>query len=74
MKKSREVKPGRYCHYKGNIYDVLFLACHSETLEEYVVYRTIDKPYTYWIRPKTMFLESVTVNGTRIPRFRFMKP
>lgn len=71
-RKSREVKPGRYRHYKGKEYEVLFVAQHSETLEEFVVYRHLETPFGYWIRPKKMFLEFVVVNGKRIPRFRYI--
>ncbi len=64
------IKPGRYRHYKGKDYDVLGVARHSETEEEYVVYRQLYGEGGLWIRPKEMFLESVTVDGTSMPRFR----
>ena len=67
-------KPGKYQHYKGNFYEVLDVARHSETLEEMVVYRTLyDSEFgkdSLWVRPKMMFLEKVEVDGQEVPRFR----
>jgi len=63
------IKPGRYRHFKGNLYEVIGTAKHSETLEEFVVYRALYGDNELWIRPKKMFLE--TVNG--IPRFEFIE-
>ena len=64
------MKPGRYRHYKGNDYEVLGVARHSETEEEYVVYRQHYGAGGLWIRPLGMFLESVTIGETVVPRFR----
>ncbi|HNP79840.1 MAG TPA: DUF1653 domain-containing protein [Nitrospira sp.] len=64
------MKPGRYRHYKGNDYEVLGVARHSETEEEYVVYRQLYGAGGLWIRPLGMFLESVTIGETVVPRFR----
>ncbi len=66
------IKPGRYRHYKGNDYEVLGVARHSETEEEYVVYRQLYGEGGLWVRPMEMFLESVTVGGTTLPRFRWL--
>ena len=68
------MKLGKYQHYKGNFYDVIGVAHHSETLEELVVYRALYNHKTYgsnslWTRPKKMFLENVFINGKDIPRF-----
>lgn len=69
------IKAGnRYQHYKGKTYVVLVLAKHSETLEEVVVYQgEYDDPEfgknPVWVRPLTMFVESVSVDGKMIPRF-----
>lgn len=65
---------GKYKHYKGNLYEVIAVAHHSETLEEMVVYKALyDTPdFGYgaiWIRPKTMFNEEVLVNEKWIKRF-----
>ena len=64
-----EVPTGRYRHYKGKEYTVLGVARHSETEEEFVVYRQEYGERSLWIRPKAMFLEQVVVNGESIPRF-----
>lgn len=68
------MKLGKYQHFKGNFYEVIGVARHSETLEELVVYRAlyIHKIYgdnSLWVRPKAMFLEKVIVDGKEIPRF-----
>mgnify|MGYP003508760086 FL=1 len=67
------MKPGRYRHYKGNDYEVLGVARHSETEEEYVVYRQLYGAGGLWIRPLGMFLESVTVGEGIVPRFRLLE-
>ena len=67
-----EVPAGRYRHYKGNEYTVLGVARHSETLEELVVYRPEYGERGLWVRPKTMFIENVRVNGETMPRFQFI--
>ncbi|MFM7035628.1 MAG: DUF1653 domain-containing protein [Planctomycetia bacterium] len=65
-----EIKPGRYRHYKGNEYTVLDVARHSETLEEFVVYRQEYGDHGLWVRPAAMFAETVEINGATIPRFQ----
>lgn len=64
------VKPGRYRHYKGKDYEVLGCANHSETEEEFVVYRALYGKRRLWVRPKAMFLDAVIVDGKPIPRFK----
>jgi hypothetical protein len=66
--------PGRYQHYKGNYYEVLGVARHSETDEELVVYRPLYGDHGLWARPKAMFCESVTADGREVPRFRYVGP
>jgi hypothetical protein len=63
------VQPGRYRHYKGNEYTLVGVALHSETQEELVVYRQEYGDHGLWVRPKQMFLETVTVDGRDVPRF-----
>ncbi|WP_026911503.1 DUF1653 domain-containing protein [Patulibacter minatonensis] len=63
------VAPGRYRHYKGPEYEVLFEARHSETEEVLVVYRQLYGEHGLWVRPKAMFVETVTVDGEVLPRF-----
>lgn len=67
-----EVKLGRYRHFKGNEYEVVAIARHSETLEEMVVYRALYQDGGYWVRPVNMFLETVTVNGKEQNRFEYI--
>jgi len=63
---------GRYRHYKGKLYEVIGVARHSETEEEFVVYRTLYGDFDLWIRPKTMFLENVTVDDKTMLRFTYV--
>jgi len=72
-----QLKLGKYQHYKGNIYEVIGTARHSETLEELVVYRALYDSAEFgenalWVRPKKMFLEQVAVNEKKMPRFEFV--
>lgn len=69
-----DVPPGRYRHYKGRDYLVIGTARHSETEEEFVVYRSDYGDRGMWIRPKSMFVEDVEVDGERVPRFRWVEP
>lgn len=66
------IKPGRYRHYKGEDYEVIGVATHSETEEELVVYRALYAEAGLWVRPRAMFEESVVVNGRRRPRFEYL--
>ena len=65
------LKKGQYRHYKGNLYEVLEIARHSETEELHVVYRQLYDTYDVWIRPLSMFTESVCINGKNIQRFTY---
>lgn len=67
-----EVKKGRYRHYKGGEYKVLYLVKNSETKEDMVVYQDINHEDKLWVRPKKMFLEEVEVAGIKKPRFEFI--
>jgi hypothetical protein len=72
-----EIKLGKYQHFKGNFYEVIDVAKHSETLEEMVIYRALYKHPIYgenslWVRPKAMFLENVVMDGKEMPRFKFV--
>ncbi|MFM7115095.1 MAG: DUF1653 domain-containing protein [Planctomycetota bacterium] len=66
------IQPGRYRHYKGGDYIVIGVARHSETEEELVVYRTDYGDKSLWVRPRSMFLETVNVDGRELPRFEFI--
>lgn len=67
-----KLKLGIYYHYKGNKYEVIGIAKHSETLEELVVYRALYGNNDMYARPLKMFLETIEVNGEKIPRFRYI--
>ena len=67
-----EIKIGRYRHFKGNEYEVLYLAKHSETLEPMVVYRALYGEHGVWVRPAKMWNETVERNGQTYTRFTFI--
>lgn len=64
-----EPRPGLYRHYKGNDYQVLGLARHTETEEAVVVYQALYGARGLWVRPAAMFNETVEIGGKRVPRF-----
>jgi hypothetical protein len=68
-----QLKLGKYLHYRGDPYEVLDLACNSETLEWFVVYKPLydheDKP-DLWVRPYNIFVEEVEKEGVKVPRFK----
>ncbi len=59
-----------YQHYKGNYYEVLDIATHTETLESMVVYRALYGDHGLWVRPASMFEEKVMVDNKEVPRFK----
>jgi hypothetical protein len=63
------IATGIYRHYKGQSYRVLGIALHSETMEELVVYQALYGDHGLWVRPATMFAESVELDGEPIARF-----
>lgn len=63
------VEPGRYRHYKGNEYEVIGMARHSESHEMMVVYRPLYGEGGLWVRPAAMFAEDVIIDGKTQPRF-----
>jgi hypothetical protein len=69
------MKKGLYRHYKGKMYEVLGIGRHSETLEEFVIYKALYKTKfgngSLWVRPLKMFKEKVVVDGKTIPRFSY---
>ena len=70
----QQIQPGIYKHYKGNLYEVLGTARHSESEEVFVVYKTCYGDRSSWIRPLEMFTENITKDGQLVPRFEFQKP
>jgi len=73
LKYMKELKKGKYKHYKGKYYEVIGEARHSETLEELVVYKALYGDFSLWVRPKKMFLEDVEIEGKKMPRFEFVE-
>ena len=67
-----ESKPGRYRHFKGNEYEVIGLARHSETQEEMVVYRALYGNFGLWVRPAQMWNETVERDGKTFRRFTYI--
>ncbi len=61
---------GKYKHFKGGEYEVLGVAKHSETLEEFVVYKALYGEGDLWIRPKEMFFDEKEVDGKKVKRFK----
>ena len=58
-----------YRHFKGNVYRVLHIAKHSETLEDIVVYQAMYGERGIWVRPKAMFEEVIERDGQTYRRF-----
>ncbi|MEG1862689.1 MAG: DUF1653 domain-containing protein [Oscillospiraceae bacterium] len=68
-----EMKTGIYRHFKGNEYELLYIAKHSETLEDMVVYKALYGEGGIWVRPAEMFFEEITRDGKTFPRFQYIK-
>lgn len=68
-----EIKPGKYRHFKGNYYEVIGVAHHSETMEEMVVYRALYAEHGLWVRPASMWEEVVDRDGYHGPRFQYVE-
>ena len=66
------IQPGRYRHFKGNEYEVLYIAKHSETLEPMVVYRALYGEHGVWVRPASMWNETVERDGQTYVRFTYI--
>ena len=67
-----EIKTGKYRHFKGNLYEVIGVARHSETQEEMVVYRALYGEYGLWVRPAAMWMETVDRDGYHGSRFQYI--
>lgn len=76
MKNDSELYCGKYLHYKTqNLYEVIGVARHSETLEEMIIYKALYECKEYgkdqiWVRPKEMFFEQINYNNSIVPRFK----
>ena len=66
------IKLGKYRHFKGNEYEVVSIAKHSETLEEMVVYKDLKNDGKVWVRPSSMWNETVERDGKIFKRFEFI--
>lgn len=67
-----EIKIGRYRHFKGNEYEVIAIAKHSETTEDYVVYKALYGDGGLWVRPASMWNETVERDGATYKRFTYI--
>ena len=72
MMDTQEIRPGIWRHFKGNRYQVIGVAKHSETLEPMVVYRALYGEGGLWVRPAAMWLETVTRDGVTQPLFTYI--
>jgi hypothetical protein len=68
----QEIRLGKYRHFKGNEYEVLGFAKHSETGEEMVIYRALYGEKQVWTRPASMWNEQVERDGKTFTRFTFI--
>lgn len=68
-----KIKLEIYRHYKGNTYEVLHIAKHSETLEDMVIYQDVNSPDKIWARPATMWNDNVEIDGKTVKRFEPME-
>ena len=66
------IKLGKYRHYKGNEYEVIGFAIHSETLEDMVIYKALYGDGKTWVRPASMWEEIVNKDGKIMPRFEYI--
>ena len=67
-----DIKPGKYRHFKGNYYEVMGVAHHSETMEEMVVYRALYGEQGLWVRPAAMWTETIDRDGYHGPRSQYI--
>jgi len=67
-----QIEIGRYRHFKGNEYRVLYIAKHSETLEEMVIYQALYGGMGIWVRPATMWNEMIERDGLSYRRFEYI--
>ena len=69
-----DIQPGIYRHFKGHDVKVFFVAKHTETEEDFVVYEHIgpNEKSKYWVRPLAMFVEEVERDGYKGPRFKYI--
>ncbi len=66
------IQLGIYEHYKGQYYQVLGIARHTETSEELVVYQALYGDRLLWVRPVSLFNQTILQNAEEVPRFKFV--
>ena len=67
-----DIKLGKYRHFKGNEYEVIGIAKHSETLAPMVVYKALYGEGGIWVRPAEMWNETVERDGKTFKRFTYI--
>lgn len=72
MSAAETLRPGRYRHFKGGEYELLFVATHSETREPMVVYRALYGERGIWVRPAAMWDEEIERDGRTFRRFTYI--
>lgn len=72
MSAAETLRPGRYRHFKGKEYELLFVATHSETQEPMVVYRALYGERGVWVRPAAMWSEMIERDGRTVRRFTYI--
>ena len=74
MASTKGVEGGIYRHYKGKLYRLERIVRHSETLEELVLYTALyeNNLGSFWVRPKDMFFEEITLDGQKVARFAYV--
>ena len=72
MEKKYNIPVGIYRHYKGNEYELLYIANHSETLEKMVVYKALYGEGGIWVRPLNMWDETIERDGKTFKRFEYI--
>ena len=68
-----EIKLGKYKHFKGNVYELIAIAKHSETFEDMAVYRSVKCETDVWVRPLSMWCEKVEYQGKTVTRFTYIE-
>ena len=74
---NEEIRLGKYRHFKGNEYEVIGVARHSETLEKLVIYKSLYESERYpkgtlWARPLSLFLSKKRIDDKEVPRFEYL--
>ena len=68
----QRIKKGLYRHFKGNYYELVGFAYHSEDMSVMVIYKALYGERETWVRPADMWDEYVERDGGRFKRFEFI--